>query len=360
VGTEIACGGWHDRAVTLADTQPDVADTEPAVADAEPAIADTLPGTEPDIPDAAKLGIGTARAHTSLVSQIVTLVAVIVPPMGLMSAMGLLWGVGFRWADLVLFLGFYLLTGLGITVGYHRYFTHRSFEAHPSLKVALAILGAMTLQGPVTQWVTDHRKHHARSDQPGDPHSPHLSGDGLAGAVKGLWHAQVGWMFRTKGMERGMLYGRDLFEDRTIRWIDRLYLLWVAVSIGLPFLLGAAIGGSWALGFEAMIWAGLIRIFVFEHATFAVNSVCHMFGRRAYEARDHSRNNWVVAMLVFGEGWHNNHHAFPKSARHGLERRQLDVSWLVIRLLERARLARSVRLPTPAQLARTGKVPAAA
>jgi stearoyl-CoA desaturase (delta-9 desaturase) len=304
------------------------------------------------LPDAGRLGVATARQHTSRLSQVVTLVAVLVPPLALLSAMGVLWGVGFRMTDLVLFLVFYVLTGLGITVGYHRYFTHRSFEAVAPVKVALAILGSMTLQGPVTQWVTDHRKHHARSDAEGDPHSPHLSGDGLVGTLKGLWHAHIGWMFTTKGMERGIDYGRDLYEDRTIRVIDRLYLVWVAFSLGLPFLLGAAIGGSWALGFEAMIWAGLIRIFVFEHSTFAVNSICHTFGRRAFEAKDESRNNWVVALLVFGEGWHNNHHAFPRSARHGLGRFQVDVSFLVIRGLRRLGLARAVRLPTEAQLAR--------
>jgi stearoyl-CoA desaturase (delta-9 desaturase) len=259
---------------------------------------------------------------------------------------------------LVLFCVFYVLTGLGITVGYHRFFTHRSFEAVAPVKVALAILGAMTLQGPVTQWVTDHRKHHARSDQEGDPHSPHLSGDGFVGAVKGLWHAHMGWMFSTKGMERSMAYGRDLLEDRTIRMIDRLYLVWVGLSFGVPFLVGAAIGGSWALGVEAMVWAGLIRVFAFEHSTFAVNSICHTFGRRAYEARDQSRNNWVVALLVFGEGWHNNHHAFPRSARHGLGRLQLDLSWWTIRCLEKLRLARSVRVPTAAQLARTPRASA--
>jgi len=318
---------------------------------AAPTAADA--GAAAALPDVGRLGIATASQHTSRLSQVITLVAVLVPPMALLSVMGVLWGVGFRMTDLVLFLIFYVLTGLGITVGYHRYFTHRSFEAVAPVKVALAVLGSMTLQGPVTQWVTDHRKHHARSDAEGDPHSPHLSGDGLVGTLKGLWHAHMGWMFTTKGMERGIDYGRDLYEDRTIRIIDRCYLVWVALSVGLPFLLGAAIGGSWALGFEAMIWAGLIRIFVFEHSTFAVNSICHTFGRRAFEARDESRNNWVVALLVFGEGWHNNHHAFPRSARHGLGRFQIDVSFLVIRGLRRLGLARAVRLPTEAQLART-------
>jgi stearoyl-CoA desaturase (delta-9 desaturase) len=284
---------------------------------------------------------------------VVTLVAVIGPIVGLCSAMGAFWGVGFRLSDLLLFLAFYFFCGLGMTVGYHRYFTHKSFQTNTAVKVALGVLGAMTLQGPVTQWATDHRKHHARSDEEGDPHSPHLSGDGLLGAVKGLWHAHLGWMFTTKGMERGIDYGRDLYEDRTVRIVDRLYLLWVLVSLALPFLIGAALAGSWSGGVEAMVWAGAVRIFAFEHATFSVNSICHTFGRRAYRLSDESRNNWVVAALVFGEGWHNNHHAFPRSARHGLRRRQFDISWLVIRSMERLGLAWGVRLPTAAQRERT-------
>lgn len=306
--------------------------------------------------DATGLEVGTTRSRTSRVSQVVTLVAVVAPAVGVASAAGLLWGVALRPLDVVLFAVFYLATGLGITVGYHRLFTHRSFEAPTPVRVALAVLGAMTLQGPVTQWVTDHRKHHARSDAEGDPHSPHLSGDGLVGTVRGLWHAHVGWMFSTKGMERGELYGRDLYEDGPIRMVDRCYLLWVVCSVGLPFLVGFAVTGSWRRGVEALVWAGLVRIFAFEHATFAVNSICHTFGRRAYVARDESRNNWVVALLTFGEGWHNNHHAFPRSARHGLGRCQLDVSWLVIAGLARCGLASSPRLPTEAQRRRVALV----
>jgi stearoyl-CoA desaturase (delta-9 desaturase) len=302
------------------------------------------------------LGVATVRFHTTRVSQVVTLVAVVVPPVGILSAAGVLWGVAFRPLDLILFSVFYVLTGFGVTVGYHRYFTHRAFETVQPVRIAFAILGAMTLQGPVTQWVTDHRKHHARADVAGDPHSPHLSGDGFVGAVKGLYHAHVGWLFTTKGMERGDIYGRDLYDDHTIQVIDKLYLVWVAASVGLPFLIGFAVTGSVARGFEAMVWAGLIRIFAFEHATFAVNSVCHTFGSRRYDAPDESRNNWVVAALTFGEGWHNNHHAFPRSARHGLARLELDASWLLIRVLARLRLASNVRLPTPAQMTRVARI----
>jgi stearoyl-CoA desaturase (delta-9 desaturase) len=297
--------------------------------------------------------IGTVRERTSRISQVVTLVAVVVPPLGLVSAMGLLWGVGFHWVDAALFVGLYVVCAFGTTIGFHRYFTHKGFEARVPVKAALAILGCMTMQGPVTQWVTDHRKHHALSDKPGDPHSPHVGhGVGMLGAVRGFVHAHVGWMFTTKGMERGHAYGRDLYDDRLVRTIDRLYLFWVAVTLGIPFAIGYAVGGTWEAGLEGLVWGGLVRIFAYQHATFSVNSICHMFGRKDYRARDESRNNWLVALLVFGEGWHNNHHAFPASARHGLLRRQVDVSWLVIRGLEKLRLVWDVKVPDAAQLER--------
>jgi stearoyl-CoA desaturase (delta-9 desaturase) len=188
----------------------------------------------------------------------------------------------------------------------------------------------------------------------GDPHSPHAGhGEGPLAALKGFAHAHVGWLFTLKGMERGWQYGRDLYEDRLIRWIDRLYLLWVVVTFGLPFLVGYLVGGlSWELGVEALVWGGLVRVFAYQHATFSVNSICHMFGSRSYRSRDESRNNWLVALLTMGEGWHNNHHAFPSSARHGLDRLQLDISWWTIRALERLGLAWDVKLPDSRQLAR--------
>jgi stearoyl-CoA desaturase (Delta-9 desaturase) len=299
------------------------------------------------------IAVGTVRSGTSRISQIVTLVAVVVPPLGLGSAMGLLWGVAFHWADIALFAGLYVVCAFGITVGFHRYFTHRGFEARAPVKAALAILGCMTMQGPVTQWVTDHRKHHALSDKPGDPHSPHVGrGDGMAGALRGFVHAHVGWMFANMGMEQGREYGRDLYEDRLVRTIDRLYLVWVVLTLGIPFAIGYGIGGTWGAGLEGLVWGGLIRITAFQHATFSVNSICHMFGRQDYRSRDRACNNWLVALLVFGEGWHNNHHAFPVSARHGLRRRQLDVSWWVIRGLERLKLVWDVKVPDAAQLER--------
>jgi stearoyl-CoA desaturase (delta-9 desaturase) len=299
------------------------------------------------------LQVGTVRSRTSRISQVVTLVAVVVPPLGLFSAMGFLWCVAFRWVDVALLVSLYVVCAFGTTIGFHRYFTHRGFQARAPVKAVLAILGCMTMQGPLTQWVTDHRKHHALSDRPGDPHSPHVGhGDGAWGALKGFVHAHVGWLFSNLGMEQGREYGRDLYEDRLVRTIDRLYVLWVVLTLGIPFAVGYWVGGTWEAGVEGLVWGGLLRIFLYQHATFSVNSICHMFGRRAFRTRDEARNNWLVALLVFGEGWHNNHHAFPASARHGLGRRQLDVSWWVIRGMEKLGLVSDVKVPDAAQLAR--------
>ena len=297
--------------------------------------------------------LATVRPGTSRISQVVTLVAVVVPPLAVLSAMGVLWGVAFHWLDLALFAGFYVVCAFGTTIGFHRYFTHRGFETSKPVEAVLAILGCMTMQGPLTQWVTDHRKHHAFSDQPGDPHSPHAGReDGALGAVFGFVHAHVGWLFSNLGMEQGREYGKDLYDNRLIRWIDRAYLLWVILTLGLPFLLGYWIGGSVDAGLEGLVWGGLIRIFAYQHATFSVNSICHMFGSQDYRSRDEARNNRLVAALVFGEGWHNNHHAFPASARHGLDKGQFDVSWWVIRGAEKLGLVWDVKVPDEAQLER--------
>jgi stearoyl-CoA desaturase (delta-9 desaturase) len=305
----------------------------------------------------SSVAIGTVRPTSSAISKVVTLVAVVVPPLGLASAMGLLWGVAFHPVDLILLVALYVICAFGTTIGFHRYFTHRGFSAHPAVKATLAILGCMTMQGPVTQWVTDHRKHHALSDQPGDPHSPHGHGEGFGGALRGFVHAHVGWLFTNLGMEQGRVYGKDLYDDRLVRWIDRLYLVWVLLTLGIPFGIGYLVGGTWERGLEALVWGGLLRIFLYQHATFAVNSICHMFGRQDFRSRDEARNNWLVALLVFGEGWHNNHHAFPASARHGLLRGQFDVSWWVIRGLEKAGLVWDVRTPDVPQLERRRRVP---
>lgn len=300
----------------------------------------------------------TVRPGTSRTSKVVTLVAVVVPAAGVAAAAGALWDVAFHLDDLLLAAAMYVLCAFGTTIGFHRYFSHRAFEARPALKALLAVLGCMTMQGPLTQWVTDHRKHHALSDRDGDPHSPHAGRpEGAAGALRGFVHAHVGWMFRNLGMEQGRLWGHDLYEDRLVRAIDRLYVLWVAASLAIPAAAGYALGGR-ERAVEGLLWGGLVRIFLYQHATFSVNSVCHMFGRRDYRSRDESRNNWLVSLLVFGEGWHNNHHAVPASARHGLERFELDPSWWVIRGLERLGLVWDVRVPDARARARKRLAPA--
>jgi stearoyl-CoA desaturase (delta-9 desaturase) len=277
--------------------------------------------------------------------RIITLLAVVAPPLGILAVIGTLWGVAVRPVDLVLFALFYLIPGLGITVGFHRYFTHRSFETSRVVKTLLAVLGSMTSQGPVCQWVSDHRKHHAHSDVEGDPHSPHVgSGSGVLGIVRGFWHSHVGWLFRTKGLVVRTKYGRDLLEDAIIRNVDRLYFVWVALGFALPFVIGYWLDGMRG-GIEASIWGGLVRIAVFQHITWSVNSICHMFGRRDFDVRDESRNNWLLALPSLGEAWHNNHHAFPSSAVHGLGRFQFDLSALVIRGLEKAGLVWDVKVP---------------
>jgi stearoyl-CoA desaturase (Delta-9 desaturase) len=277
--------------------------------------------------------------------RIITLIAVVAPPLGILAVIGTLWGVAVGPIDLILFGLFYLIPGLGITVGFHRYFTHRSFETSRPVKALLAVLGSMTSQGPVCQWVSDHRKHHAHSDVEGDPHSPHVgSGAGLLGVVRGFYHSHVGWLFSTKGLVVRTKYGRDLLEDTIIRNVDRLYFVWVALGFVVPFAIGYLLDGVRG-GAEASIWGGLVRIAVFQHITWSVNSICHMFGRRDFDVRDESRNNWLLALPSLGEAWHNNHHAFPSSAVHGLGRFQFDLSALVIRGLEKAGLVWDVKVP---------------
>ena len=303
-------------------------------------------------PESSPASIGTVRARTSTSSRIITLIGVGVPFLAVLWAAVSTWGSGFGLLDLGVLSVMYVLTGLGITVGFHRLFSHRSFKANRRVTAALAILGSMTLQGPVTQWVTDHRRHHAMSDRPGDPHTPHGHGGGWRGTLRGLAHAHMGWLFVNKGMERGRVYGRDLYDNALVQRLDRLYMLWVALSLAIPFAVGVLATGSLERGLQTMLWGGLIRIFLFQHATWSINSICHTFGRRAFDTSDESRNVRLLAIPTFGEAWHNNHHAFPGSAIHGLDRRQVDVSAMTIRLLERMGWVWDLKVPTDERLAR--------
>ncbi len=264
------------------------------------------------------------------------------------------WAEFLGWSDLAVFAIMYVLTGLGITVGFHRLFTHRSFKTTKSVRAVLAALGSMAIEGPVISWVADHRKHHVYSDQEGDPHSPHVDhGHGLKGALRGLLHAHVGWLFIHTQRGLKSRYAPDLIADPIVSWISRTFLLWVIASLALPFLLGWLITGTLAGGLTGLLWGGAVRMLVLHHATYSINSLCHFFGRRRFETGDESRNLWWLSVFTFGESWHNNHHAFPTSARHGLGRFQFDPSALVIWTLEKTGLAWDVvRIPPERQAAK--------
>jgi stearoyl-CoA desaturase (delta-9 desaturase) len=290
----------------------------------------------------------------------ITVAAVVVPFAGFVVAIALLWGGLVTARDLAIFAVMYALVGFGVTIGFHRLLTHRSFDAPGPVRAAFAILGSMSLQGAVIHWVADHRKHHAFADEDGDPHSPHTHGSrGWRGVLGGLWHAHTGWLFDREERASARRYARDLREDPTMRFIDRWFPLWVLLGLALPALAGLSLsGGDPAAAATGFLWGGLVRVFLQHHATWSVNSICHMYGTRPFVTRDESRNNWAVALVSLGEGWHHNHHAFPTSARHGLRPLQLDPSYAVIRLMERVGLARDVRRPRPVEVAR--KLPGAA
>ena len=286
--------------------------------------------------------------------KIGNVLGVFLPVAGFVVALVLLWDRAVGPVDLSIMLVLYLLTGVGITVGFHRLLTHRSFEAPAAVRVTFAVLGSMAVQGPVISWVADHRKHHAFTDEEGDPHSPHLSRlPGLLGAVSGLWHAHVGWLFSAEGRASRERYARDLLRDRAIRFVDRWFGLWLLLGLAVPFALGWLISGTLAGGLTAFVWGGLVRIFLLHHVTFAINSLCHWLGRRRFAVEDESRNVAWLAPISFGEAWHHNHHAFPTSAFHGLRRREIDPGGWVILALEKLGLARNVvRVPPERQAAK--------
>ncbi|HEY7932601.1 MAG TPA: acyl-CoA desaturase [Solirubrobacteraceae bacterium] len=242
-------------------------------------------------------------------------------------------------SDLIVFAIIYILTGLGITVGFHRLFTHRSFKTSPALRGVLAVLGSAAIEGPVISWVADHRKHHAFSDKDGDPHSPHVDhGVGLRGALRGLGHAHVGWLFIHTERGSRERYAPDLLADPVVAFVDRTFFVWAIGGLAVAFGLGYVIGGTLSAGLTGLLWGGAVRMLVLHHMTYSINSLCHFFGRSDYATGDHSRNLAWLALPTLGEAWHNNHHAFPTSASHGLGWRQPDISALVIRGLARVGL----------------------
>jgi len=272
----------------------------------------------------------------------VTLAAVVIPFIAFVAAVVLLWNRLVHWSDLAILAVMYAATGLGVTVGYHRLLTHRAFQTKPWLRYTFAVLGSMAVQGSPLDWVADHRKHHAFSDKEGDPHSPHGHGPGLRGALRGLFWAHMGWLFETQGMATKRKYAPDLLEDRGMVLISKLFLPIVALGLVIPFGLGFLLTGTLTGALTGLLWGGPVRIFFTHHITWSVNSVCHFFGRRRFETEDESTNVFWLAIPSFGESWHHNHHAFPRSAAHGLRWWEVDLSAALIRLLEKLGLAWNV------------------
>jgi stearoyl-CoA desaturase (Delta-9 desaturase) len=275
-----------------------------------------------------------------LIDRLGSAVVTGVPPLLLLIGMGVGWtGDIFDWHDIVILAVCYMGVGTGITVGFHRLLTHRSFKCHRLTRAAFAALGSAAAEGPVIDWVATHRKHHQFSDEQGDPHSPHGHGAGFIGSLRGLVHAHIGWVFSDMEVADERRYAKDLLADPLIVFVDRTFVLWVVAGLGAAFGLGVALTGSVTGGLEALLWGGAARIFLMHHATFSINSLCHFFGRRSYDTADESRNLAWLAIPTWGEAWHNNHHAFPTSYRHGLERWQIDPSAAIIRMMELVGLA---------------------
>jgi stearoyl-CoA desaturase (delta-9 desaturase) len=277
--------------------------------------------------------------------RLVNFLGVTIPFAGLIVGVALLWGVAFDWVYLLLLGGMYFFSAAGIAVGYHRYFTHRSFKTSRPVAAVLAVLGSMAAEGSVLQWAAVHRRHHQHSDDDHDPHSPHTHGAGLWSTIRGMWHAHVGWLFhaRPQGLAR---YVEDLRRDPLVRWMSRLFPLWLFLGLIVPAVLGGVLTLTWTGVLLGFIWGGLVRIFLVHHVTWSVNSVCHIWGTRPFDSHDESRNNMIFGVLALGEGWHNNHHAFPSSARHGLRWWQIDISYMLIWAMEKIGLVSDVKIPS--------------
>jgi stearoyl-CoA desaturase (Delta-9 desaturase) len=283
------------------------------------------------------------RAHRNI-----NIAAVVLPFVAFLAAIPLLWNKWIGPLDLVLLACLYFVSAGGITVGFHRLLTHRAFQTFKRVEYAFAICGSMAVEGPVIGWVADHRRHHAHADEEGDPHSPHVGPDGdEAGPLAGLWHAHVGWLFDHPTAVEADRYAPDLLEDRGMRVISRLFPLWVTLGLLLPFGIGWAVTGDLAGGLAAFFWAGLVRVFLVHHVTFSINSICHFFGRRRFVTDDESTNVFWLAIPSLGESWHHNHHAFPRSATHGLRWWEVDIGGLVVRSMRRLGLAWNVVRITP-------------
>ncbi len=291
--------------------------------------------------------VGKQKGHAE---QFVLYVFVIVPFLALIAAVPFAWGSGLGWLDVALLVAMFAISGHGITVGFHRHFTHGSFKAASALRAALVVAGSMAIQGPVIQWVADHRRHHAFSDRDGDPHSPWRYGATVGALTRGLFHAHIGWLF-DRAQTNPARYAPDLLNDRVVARTGSLFGVWAFLGLALPALLGGLITMTWVGALSGFFWGGLVRVAVLHHVTWSINSICHTVGSRPFAARDKSANVWPLAILSMGESWHNLHHADPTCARHGVLPGQIDSSARLIWIFERLGWVRDVRWPDPVRLA---------
>lgn len=295
--------------------------------------------------------LGTLGADTKHTWEQVTLALFIgIPFLAVIAAIPVAWGWGLGWRDIVIAVVMYAISGHGITVGFHRHFTHGSFKAKQPLRVAMAVAGSLAIEGPVIRWVSDHRKHHKFSDRDGDPHSPWRYGESVPALMKGLLYAHMAWMFDIEQTPQRQ-FAPDLLKDKAIVRVSRAFLWLVAVSLLVPPIVGGLWSMSWAGALTAFFWGSLVRVGLLHHVTWSINSICHAVGERPFKSRDKSGNVWWLAVLSMGESWHNLHHADPTSARHGVLRGQVDSSARVIQAFEKLGWAHDVRWPSPERLA---------
>jgi stearoyl-CoA desaturase (delta-9 desaturase) len=298
-----------------------------------------------------KPSITISNARLSARQRRFALATVLIPLVGVVLAVVQIFLAGITQVELVLLASLYTLTMLGITVGFHRQFAHCAFRTPMAIRVILAILGCMAAQGPIIFWVSNHRRHHQYSDQREDPHSPHIHSQlGALTLCQGLWHAHIGWMF-DRNMTNSMVFAKDLLQDPIMTRINRLYLLWVILGLSIPAILGGLLLESWIGVLRGLLWGGLVRIFLVHQITWSINSITHLLGSRPFHTRENSTNNSWLAIPSGGEAWHNNHHAFPNSAKFGLEWWQVDLGYWVIRGLEMLGLAWDVKIPTAGMIA---------
>jgi stearoyl-CoA desaturase (delta-9 desaturase) len=293
---------------------------------------------------------GTLRR--ARLEQVILAAFIVVPLLAVAAAVPVAWGWGLGWHDVVIAFVMYAISGHGITVGYHRYFTHGSFKARRPVRIALAVAGSLAIEGPVIRWVADHRRHHAYSDKDGDPHSPWRYGNDIKALTKGLWHAHIGWLFDVEQTNQER-FAPDLLADPDIVKVDHAFMRLTAVTLLLPPLVGFVWGGfAWEAAATAFFWGSLVRVSLLHHTTWSINSICHTIGQKPFKTRDKATNVWWLAVMSMGESWHNMHHADPTAARHGVLRGQLDSSARIIWAMEKLRLVREVRWPTRERIAK--------